>query len=150
MSLEHIIGHLGTDAAFFLCSIIADNGSSYFCAEKLGYRTEQNPVAREGMIREGAGKYLLKDLAERAGFSVLALGAAYALDSLLKIRESGINIHHVAAYGLGTLNYLAAMSNTANLIGLRKLARVIGFPIQLMFQYIGTLEKNSRTLEHNK
>ncbi len=129
------------DASVAAGSTIVDNISTYVAVKKLhnGIDSEGNIETREGMRREGVGKYLAKHtmLATR---EILKVGAVlYGMDYALGISDNALNLHHAFVYGISGLKYLAAATNTFTALGMKKAARVTGLPVMSFLKTVTPL-----------
>ena len=126
-----LIQHLSIDLGFLLIGDIADIASTYFKERPwdrgphIQTDYELNPETREGMEKEGAGRYLLKRAIKDIPIEALKLGSLFGLDYLVGIHDNWYGLHHLYAYGHGSLSYLAAIGNVLSFYGHDTLAEIV-------------------------
>ena len=86
--------------------------------------------------REGIGKFLVKDGMGWMVRGAIYTGIAYGIDRVVGIEENFLNLHHLVCYGQGSLRYIAATVNTADITGHNKLAKILASPIRLYLKIV--------------
>ncbi len=125
------------DLMFSTGSFLADGLATYYGVSKLGIHAEANIEAREGMLREGVGKYLIKDtLSSIPRYGIMGI-VFFGLDCELGVEESILNFHHVYLYGIvGGIKYSAALTNVLHGAGIKRLARIVDAPSRLFLKLV--------------